>query len=108
MEKRVGKLEDAVGTLISDFDLRLRKRVGKLEDAVEMLISDFDLRLKRLEFLAAESFLERIKNLLESDPTFVPEFRDKMRLAELGVCAHESLRDTANRLRAEIARRRAL
>ena len=82
--------------------------MGKLEAAVEMLISDFDLRLKRLEFLAAESFLERIKNLLESDPTFVPEFRDKMRLTELSVCAHEGLRHTANMLRAEIVRRLTL
>jgi hypothetical protein len=87
---------------------RMERRVGGLEAAVETLISDFDSRLRRLEVLAAEPFLERIKTLLESDPTFVPEFRDNMRLAELSVCAHEGLRQTANRLRAEIARRRAL
>ena len=86
----------------------MEERVLRLEAAVEMLISDFDLRLRRLEFLAAEPFLERIKNLLESDPTVVPEVRDKIRLTELSVCAHEGLRHTANRLRAEIARRRAL
>ena len=87
----------------------MEERVLRLEAAVEMLISDFDLRLRKLEVLAAEPFLERIKNLLESDPTTVPEeFRDNMRLAELSACAHEGLRHTANMLRAEIARRRAL
>ena len=80
----------------------------RLEDAVETLISDFDLRLRKLEVLAAEPFLERIKTLLESYPTTVPEFRDKMRLAELSACAHEGQRYTANRLRAEIARRLTL
>ena len=80
----------------------------RLEAAVDTLMIDFDLRLKRLEFLAAEQFLGRIETLLESDPTFVPEFRDKMRLAELSACAHEGQRYTAHRLRVEIARRRAL
>ena len=75
---------------------------------MDTLMIDFDLRLKRLEFLAAEQFLGRIETLLESDPTFVPGFRDKMRLAELSQCDDEGLRHTANRLRAEMARRRAL
>ena len=87
---------------------KLQKRVERLEDAVDTLISDFDSRLKKLGFLAAEPFLERIKTLLESDPTVVPEFRDKMRLNELSQCDDEGLRHTANMLRAEIVRRLTL
>ena len=86
----------------------MEERVLRLEAAVETLISDFDLQLRKLEVLAAEPFLERIKNLLESDPMIVPEFLDKMRLAELSMCAHAGLRDTANMLRAEMVRRLTL
>jgi hypothetical protein len=86
----------------------MEKRVERLEDAVETLISYFDLRLRKLEVIAAQTFLERIINLLKSDATIVPEFRDKIRLVELSESIHEDTRNTALELRAEIERRLAL
>ena len=80
----------------------------RLEDAVETLISYFDLRLRKLEVIAARTFLERIINLLKSDATIVPEFRDKIGLVELSESIHEDTRNTALELREEIARRLTL